>query len=195
MILKLINNTAVAKSYASGAVTLAGTIGATVLVSVANQLATSVDGNLFSDVSQNNVSVSDNVNTFIVSDGLIYLDRIVRTAGGLYDSNGVPLSTDNGQLLTQDTINVSFTAGIIVVGTTPVQVKVGGVPLVNRKYARIQPLNGIVYQGSSNAITSSSGSGKVALGQIEIKGLTDNAANWYIVAATGSVNVYIEEGS
>lgn len=113
----------------------------------------------------------------------------------LQDNSGNGIASKNSQLETTDTINTSFVAGIIAVSTTPVQVKVGGSVLANRKYARVQPLNGVVYQGASNSITSTAGSGNIMRNQIEVKAFTDNVANWFLVAATGTVNVYIEEGS
>lgn len=91
MILKLVNNTANIKTYASGAVTLPAN--GTVTVVAANQLATAVDGNLFSDVSQNNVSVSDNINSFVVNDGLVYLNRIVLTQTSINDASGTAITS------------------------------------------------------------------------------------------------------
>lgn len=91
MILKLINNTATIKTYASGNVTLPAN--GTVTIAASLQLATATDGNLFSDVSQNNVSISDNVNTFVVNDGLVYLDRIVRVQVSINDSAGTAITS------------------------------------------------------------------------------------------------------
>ena len=86
MILKLINNTAVIKTYASGAVTLPAS--SNVTVPIVNQLATAVDGNLFSDVTQNNVSISDSINTFVGNDALSYLNRLIASQVSVNDNSG-----------------------------------------------------------------------------------------------------------
>lgn len=99
-----------------------------------------------------------------------------------------------GEQFVRDVINTSFVSAVVAVTTTPVQVKAGASVLVNRKYARIQPLNGLIYQGSVNTVSSTTG-GIMFVNQIEVKGFTDNVGNWWIVAASGTVNVYIEEGS
>lgn len=91
MVLKLINNTASIKTYASGLVTLPANGNVTVIASL--QLATAIDGNLFVDVQDSNVSISDNVNSFVVSDGLVYLNRIVLTQPSINDASGVAITS------------------------------------------------------------------------------------------------------
>lgn len=127
MILKLINNTAVIKTYASGAVTLPAS--SNVTVSVANQLATAVDGNLFSDVTQSNVSVSDNVNIFVGNDALSYLNRLISTQVNLNDSssNGITSTSINSkQRLDINSSSEGVDGSAAPYGTTQMGGKDGG---------------------------------------------------------------------
>jgi hypothetical protein len=91
MILKLINNTATPKTYDSGLVTLPAS--SSVVVPIANQLGTAVDGNLFFDITNNNTSVSDSVNTFVGNDALTYLNRLIAVQVNINDSSGNALTS------------------------------------------------------------------------------------------------------
>jgi len=83
--------------------------------------------------------------------------------------------------------------GALSVTTTAEEVKVGASPLSERKVITIQPLDGDVYMGYSNTVTSSNGT-KIFRGQIYAMEATDTLAV-YIIASTGTIDVRITEVS
>jgi len=94
MNLTIVNNAAVARSYLSGAVTVAATVGATTSVtSTVQQLALSIDGAFKSDIFQNNIYITDGTNNYGVSDGIAYLSLIINFIGPNSDGIGNNLTS------------------------------------------------------------------------------------------------------
>jgi hypothetical protein len=83
--------------------------------------------------------------------------------------------------------------GALSVTTTPQEVKVGASRLEERNVLTIQPLNGDVYFGYSDSVTSLTGT-KIYQGQVFPLEATDELPVW-IVAASGTIDVRITEVS
>lgn len=81
--------------------------------------------------------------------------------------------------------------GDIDATTTPIEVKVGASPLEDRQVVTIQPLDGVVYFGYDNSVTSLTGT-KIFKGQIYPMEASDQLSV-YIIAETGTVDVRITE--
>jgi len=81
--------------------------------------------------------------------------------------------------------------GTLSVTTSPSEVKVGASVLSDRKVVTIQPLDGVVYFGYSNAVTASTGT-KIFKGQVYPLEAGERLPVW-IVSASGTVNVRITE--
>lgn len=81
--------------------------------------------------------------------------------------------------------------GNINVTTTPSEAKVGGSRLDSRSVITIQPIDGVIYFGYSNTVSSTTGT-KIFKGQIYPMEASDNLAVW-IVAESGTVDVRITE--
>lgn len=56
-----------------------------------------------------------------------------------------------------DNLNSSAVYGTLTVGTSPVEVKVGGSPLTKRKMVHIEAKDNSIYWGYSNSVTTSNG--------------------------------------
>lgn len=97
-----------------------------------------------------------------------------------------------GDISTKDAINSSCSTGAISVTTSAIEAKVGGAKLVNRRLLVVTPTNGIIYYGSSNAVTTASGT-PIFKNQSTTFSFTDNVALWLIAGST--VDVRIVEGS
>lgn len=82
--------------------------------------------------------------------------------------------------------------GSISVGdSTPVEVKIGGSVLAERKVITIQPIDGIVYYGYDNSVTSSTGT-KIFKGQyLPLENSEDLTV--YLISDSGTVDVRITE--
>ena len=100
--------------------------------------------------------------------------------------------TANNDLHVQDSINTSMVNGAISVTTTASEAKVGSSRLVARKAILITPTNGVVYFGSSAAVTTSTGT-PIFKNQSYSLAATDNVPVYLIAAST--VDVRIVEGS
>lgn len=98
----------------------------------------------------------------------------------------------------EDVWNVAAVNGNVAVSTTPVRVKVGASELVNRKVFYIQPQDGHVWLGASNAVSTVIGNANVGTKVFKNQAFpmifTDNVQMW-MVSAGGTVNVTVTEGS
>jgi len=83
--------------------------------------------------------------------------------------------------------------GAISVTTTPIELKVGASPLTDRQVVTIQPIDGEVYFGYSNTVSSTNGT-KIFKGQVYPLEAGELLPVW-IVAGSGTVNVRITEVS
>lgn len=83
--------------------------------------------------------------------------------------------------------------GQINVSTTPVEVKAGGSPLDERQVVTIQPVDGEIYFGYTNSVTSSTGT-KIFRGQVYPLEAKTSLTIW-VVAASGTVDVRVTEVS
>lgn len=81
--------------------------------------------------------------------------------------------------------------GALSVSTTPVELKVNASVLNRRQIITIQPLDGDVYYGFDNTVTSSNGI-KIFQGQIYSRECGDSLEIW-LVSASGTVDVRITE--
>jgi hypothetical protein len=77
--------------------------------------------------------------------------------------------------------------------STATEVKVGGSRLSERAVVTIQPLDGDVYLGYDNSVSTSNGT-LIHEGQVYALEATDQLPVW-IIAATGTVDVRITEVS
>lgn len=112
----------------------------------------------------------------------------VRTQDGV----GNPITTDNSQVLTQDTINTGSQFQAISLSTTAVEAKGAAARLVNRKFITITPTNGVIYWGTTTSVTTTTGQ-PIPLGASLFLSFTDNVPVYVIAAAT--VDVRVLEGS
>lgn len=85
------------------------------------------------------------------------------------------------------------TYGNISVTTTPAEVKVGGSAFAERQVVTIQPIDGDIYFGYDNSVSSTTGT-KIFKGQIYPLEATDLLPVW-VVAGSGTVDVRITEVS
>lgn len=112
------------------------------------------------------------------------------------DASGVETyfvgATPSGNIKAADVLDVSYTSAAMSVSTSAVEAKVGGSRLANRKMLSITPTNGTVYRGSSNAVTTSTGT-PIFKNQSVTISFTDNVAVWLI--AGSAIDVRIEEAS
>ena len=92
----------------------------------------------------------------------------------------------------KDAINSSCSHGVLAVATSAVEAKVGGARLPNRRLLVVTPTNGIIYYGSSNTVTTATGT-PIFKNQSTTFIFTDNVPLWLIAAAT--VDVRIIEGA
>jgi hypothetical protein len=100
-------------------------------------------------------------------------------------------STVNGDLQTVDIPNTAGAYGTVNITTTAAELKVGGTALAGRKMVSIQPIDGKIYYGYDNSVTSSNGT-ELAKKQIIV--FTVGAGiSVYLVSAAGTVDVRIGE--
>ena len=88
-------------------------------------------------------------------------------------------------------LNGPATHGSINVTTTAIEVKVGASPFEERKVITIQPLDGVVYYGYDNTVTSSTGT-KLFKSIVFPLEASPSLSVW-IIAGTGTVDVRITE--
>lgn len=100
-------------------------------------------------------------------------------------------ATSSGDLNVADVPNTSATYGALTVTNSPVELKVGGSALTNRKLITIQPKGTGIYYGFSNAVTTSTGT-EIFKDQTLIIPVGQGISVW-LVALAGSVNVRIAE--
>lgn len=110
----------------------------------------------------------------------------------LQDNSGNAINSDNGQILSQDTIGVSgqYRAQSV---TTAAEALGGATILVNRKFISITPTNGIVYWGFNSSVTTANGT-PIFKNQTFTLSATD-AVHIFVIASTGTVDCRIAEGS
>lgn len=80
----------------------------------------------------------------------------------------------------------------ISVTSTPVEAKVGASSMANRKFVMVTPVDGIVYFGSDNTVTTSTGTPIPATVSASFS-FSDNVPVWLV--SSGTVDVRIIEGS
>lgn len=119
--------------------------------------------------------------------------------GIAYDDNndtkiiGATDSTEIGnvgdQLKSDDVARTDAVYGVLSVGTSPVELKVGASALSNRKYVVIRPQDNNVYMGFDSSVTSSNG---IRLFKNEFM-MLPIGTSVYLVASSGSRDVSIGE--
>lgn len=124
--------------------------------------------------------------------------QTLRTASNSYGFDGTDLrqiSTDNrGHQNTLSVLNGSSVFAALTVGTSAVEIKVGGSPLANRKNVTLHN-NSLftLYWGYSNAVTTSTGTPIVANQFVEWD--VGPLQSIYVIAAVAGNNTRITEGS
>jgi hypothetical protein len=100
-------------------------------------------------------------------------------------------SSLQGDLFVKDVMNVAGTQGALSVTTTAIEAKVGITKLVGRKSLTIQPINGIIYWGYTNTVSST-------IGSIIYKGQSKNFAiddaHTVFIVSVGTIDTRITEG-
>jgi hypothetical protein len=114
------------------------------------------------------------------------------------DSSGRIIVSPTTILYVDDVWNIASVSGNIAVTTTPVQIKVGASALANRKVFYIQPQDGNVWIGSTNSVSTVVGNTNCGIEVFRAQSFpmifTNNVPIW-MVAASGTVNVVVMEGS
>jgi hypothetical protein len=123
--------------------------------------------------------------------------QTVKIAGS--DSSGIETgyikSTLNGDIQSADTLVSGGVYGSIVVGTSAVEVKVGGSRYANRKLVTLDNTsNVVIYWGYNNSITTSSYAGRIFKDQQVMWAASDAVAIW-IITGSASNTVRISEGA
>lgn len=120
---------------------------------------------------------------------------IVKVVGS--DSSGLETNpvraTPSGDLAVTDVCNTAGLYKNLSVSTTPLELKVGVSALTNRKVATALPMDGTIYYGYNSSVTASTGTPIFTKQHAEFL-FTENVTI-YLVAATGTVDVRITEGS
>lgn len=75
----------------------------------------------------------------------------------LKGASGTPIGSVSDQLKMNDIPSVSGVYSELTVGTSAVEVKVGGAMLANRKYVILRPKDNTMYLGFNSSVTSTSG--------------------------------------
>lgn len=81
----------------------------------------------------------------------------IPTEALIFDSSGDSLNSLNQNLLTADIVNVGSQYRAQSVTTTAAQALGAASILTNRKFIQITPTNGVVYYGTSSAVTTTTG--------------------------------------
>lgn len=113
------------------------------------------------------------------------------TGNTTLSSINTKINTTNNQIITQDAIRTSLTNGAISVSTAT-EAKVGGTRLTNRKTLVITPTDKTIYWGSSNTVTTITGT-PIFKNQTLFIDIADVAV--WLVSSSGTANVRIIEGS
>lgn len=90
------------------------------------------------------------------------------------------------------TINTTSVSGAISVGTSPVEAKVGATALASRLFVLVTAVNGTIYFGSSNTVTTSTGTPIIQNQPVSFS-FTDNVPVWLVADTT--VDVRVMEGA
>lgn len=106
----------------------------------------------------------------------------------LNDGSGNTINSNNSQLQTRDVINTSAQYRAQSVTTTAAEALGAGTILVNRKVLCITPTNGTIYWGTSNAVTTTTGTPLFANQTLTLS-FTDNVHVFVIAAATTDARI------
>ena len=117
--------------------------------------------------------------------------KIIGTDVTATETNPVNASA-TGDLLCKDAVNTASVSGAISVSTTAVEAKVGASAQTNRKFLSITPTNGTIYMGSSNAVTTATGT-PIFRNQTTMVSFSASVPVWLIAA--NATDVRIIEGS
>lgn len=115
------------------------------------------------------------------------------------DSNGLeqtPIkSSGNGDLNSSDIVDTSGIYGTLVVGSSPVEIKVGGSPLSYRKLITLDNTsNTTIYWGYNNSISTSTFAGRIFKDQQASWAIGPNVSIWVVASSPGN-NTHISEGA
>lgn len=104
-------------------------------------------------------------------------------------------ATGNGDLNTADILRSGGTQGTITVGTSAVEVKVGGSALSDRKLVNIDNTSStVLYWGYTSGVTTSSYAGRIFKDQ-QIFLPAGPSCTIYLIAGTAGNSVRIGEGA
>lgn len=106
----------------------------------------------------------------------------------LKDASGNAINSTNNQAFTRDVINVSSQYRAQSVTTSAAEATGAASRLTNRKLLSITPTNGTIYWGTSNAVTTTTGSPLFANQTLQLS-FTDNVPVYVIAAATTDVRI------
>ena len=111
--------------------------------------------------------------------------------GAIIDSNAA-YSDDQSEVV--DIINNSGVYGTLTVGTSAVEIKVGGSVLAGRKNVTLfNNSNSTIYWGYSNAVTTSTGT-PIVKNQFASWSVGESVSIWVIAGSAGN-NTRITEGA
>jgi hypothetical protein len=103
--------------------------------------------------------------------------------------------TINGDLRTADIINTSGIYGTLTVGTSAIEIKVGGSKLANRKLVTIDNTsNSVIFWGWDSSITTSAYAGRIFKDQQASWAIGANVTIFLIASGAGN-SVHISESS
>lgn len=118
---------------------------------------------------------------------------VTGTLGALmFDSIGDPLKAQNQNLFVADIINTGSQFRAQSVTTTAAEALGAASILTNRKYIQVTPTNGTVYYGTSNAVTTTTGT---PLFMNQTLSISLSAAVHLWVISAGTVDLRVLEGS
>lgn len=121
-------------------------------------------------------------------------DAVRIVGAGLTGLEATPVNSSTaGELFTRDLINTSLLSGAVSLTTTATAVRIGASNLSGRKLIIVIPVNGTIYWGYNNGVTSSNGM-PLFKNQRLVLSLSDSLTI-FAVAATGTVDVRIVEGA
>ncbi len=104
-------------------------------------------------------------------------------------------SSSNGDIGASDIVDISGVYGTITVGTSPIEIKVGGSPLSTRKLVTIDNTSNVTfYWGYNNSISTTAYAGRIFKDQQASWAVGSNVSIW-IVAGSGSNSAHISEGA
>jgi hypothetical protein len=101
-------------------------------------------------------------------------------------------STPNGDLTATDTLKSGGTQGALTVGTSAVEIKVGGSALANRKVVTLHNnSNAIMYWGYTSGVTTSTGT-PIQKGEERVWSASD-VCTLYVISGSAGNNARITE--